>query len=78
MNVTMFVKVNAIIDCRGNVKLDVEYPVIDEKYFTLASRWMGILFIIWIIISITEYSLCRMGIPCKLCDDFGDLHQNKL
>ena len=23
-------------------------------------------------------SLCQMGIPCKFCDVFGDLYQNKL
>ena len=27
---------------------------------------------------IESYSLCRMGIPCKFCDDFCDLYQNKL
>ena len=53
--VTMFVNVNASTDLRGHVKLAVEYPVIDEEYFTLASRWMGLLFILWRIISIAGF-----------------------
>ena len=24
------------------------------------------------------FSLCRIGISCKICDDFGDLYQNKI